>query len=236
MTKKIILLLLIFPFALSTFGTELEGTYKNENDSICFSDGKLTFSLSGYSALSTNIVGEGKYIVNDKYLIIDTYEYSGVKSSIKSSSKESKDSISIYIAGYDGYNLPGVLVEFLSSSNKSIDHAISDDTGIINKPFNEKVENVKISLMGYNGLSFKYDTSLDYRIVLAKNKVLENQTILFEIEIDDEDSIKLTLLSENFNAGRDIDKSLEKAYKKAKKTNSLGKRFKKEYVSVFYNR
>lgn len=234
--NKILLLLLILPYTLYTYSNVPEGSYKNKSDSICFSDGKLIFCLSGYGALSTNIVGEGTYEIKDKYLLINTEEYSGTKSSINSEPTEADKTVSISMLNKEGYPQSGVLVEFISASNKTIDRAISDDNGKVEKPYNDKISSVRVSMMGYNGLSFKYDNSLDYTIELVKNKVLENQAILFELKVDDEDSITLTLLSEDFKAGKDLNGSLDKAYKRAKKTNNLGKKYKKEYVSVFYNR
>ncbi len=234
--RKILLLLLILPFALFLFGNEPDGSYKNQNDSVYFSGDKIIFSLSGFGALSNKMVGEGTFEINDRYLIINTGEYSGSKSTINTQPTQSNKTVSISFLNDDGFALPGVLVELLSSSNKIIQRAVSDEMGRIDKSFNEKFNNVKVSLMGYDGLDFRYDNSLDYTINMIKNKVIENKVVLFEIKPDGEDSITLTLLSEDFKAGKDLKKALEKSYQKALKTNRLGKRFKKEYISVFYNR
>lgn len=233
--RQVVLLFLLSPFMVS-FAQSFEGSYKYNNDSIMFSNDKVIFNLSDFGALSSQIVGEGTYQYTDRYLIIDTKEYSGNKSSLKKQPSSTTDTINIVINGIDGYAFSGVLVEFLSKSNKVLDRKVTNDYGKVEYINNDKIKGIRVSHMGYNNLETDIDNNTDISVILAKNNVIQNQTVVIELIEDDEQSIQVRLLSDKFIPGKNIDKDLEKLLKKANKANILSKRLKKEYVSVFYNK
>lgn len=233
MNKLVSILIIIF-ISISTFGQNLDGVYKNQNDSLSFLGSKVAFTLSDFSALSSQIVGEGTYQIINNYLIIDAGDYSGDKTRFKSQDSESKEESIINIVGISGYVFPGVLIEFLSSSNKVIDRAITDENGKAIHPINEKIKTIRVSNMGYNGIDIESKTGIDYSIVMAKNNIIQNQTLVLEIKEHNNDSILIRLLSENFKPGKNQEKDLERLLKIADKRNILSKRLTKEYVSQFY--
>lgn len=233
MNKLVSILITIF-ISISTFGQDLNGVYKNQKDSLSFSYNKVIFSLSDFSALSSQVVGEGTFQIINNYLIIDTGEYSGDKTRFKTQNSEKQEESIINIVGTSGYVFPGVLVEFLSSSNKIIDRAITDENGKATQPINEKIKTIRVSNMGYNAIEIESKTGIDYSIVLAKNNVIQNQTLVLEIKEYNNDYIIVRLLSEDFKPGKSPEKALGKLLKIADKRNILSKRLTKEYVSQFY--
>lgn len=236
MNKLTSILILILTSTSSIFGQQFTGNYKNRNDSLFFSNNKVTFCLSDFSALSSQIVGEGTYEYVDQYLIINTGEYSGTKSKYGKNKAATENTPNIKVSTSDGYSFQGVLIEFLSNSNKVISQAITDNEGNATQPINDKIAKIRASSMGYNGIEFECNKDVDYSIVMAKNNVIQNQIVVLELIEEDEGAISVRLLSDNLKAGKNINKELEKAYRKTEKLNILRKRLTKEYISEFYNR
>ena len=234
--NRLISLIFIISLSLSSYSQHFEGIYKNKSDSLSFSNNTVTFCLSDFSALSTQIVGEGTYEFTDNYLIINTDEYSGNKTKLEKSKAANEGQSIFKVLSTEGYTMQGILIEFLSSSNKVISQAITDNEGQAKFPDNDKIVKVKISSMGYNGIEFDSDTDYDYSVVMVKNNIIQNQTVVLELVNEDENSLSVRLLSDNFKDGKNRSKDLEKLYKKAEKLNVLGKRLTKEYISEFYSR
>ena len=227
-------ILIIIFISISTFGQELDGVYKNQNDSLSFSGNKVVFTLSDFSALSSQIVGEGTYQTVDNYIIIEAGAYSGDKTRFKTQNSETQEESIINIVGISGYVFPGVLIEFLSSSNKIIDQAITDENGKATHPANEKIKTIRVSNMGYNGIEIESKIGVDYSITMAKNNIIQNQTLVLELIGHNNDSVSVRLLSDNFKPGKSQEKALERLLKQANKRNILSKKLTKEYVSQFY--
>lgn len=226
-----ILSFLFITFALAA--QDFEGNYKDKTDSLFFSNGKVIFNVSGFGALSTRIVGEGEYEYFDDYLLINTSDYSGKKSVFETVDGSKKDTIVVKVVSIDNYPIQGVLTEFLSESDKVIRGSVTNDQGKCIQPNDQKIKKVKVANMGYNDIIFDAVQGKDFLVKLAKNNVIENQTVVFKIKNEDEDAISIILLSDNFNPGRDRMKSIEKLDKKVQKSNVLGKRLVKEYISVY---
>ncbi len=239
MNKSIINHILLFFLLIATtpvIAQSFNGCYKNNNDSISFSNNKVIFNLSDFGALSTQIVGEGSYKYIDHYLIIQTEDYSGDKSSLTKGKFDDPNIISVTVESVQGYPFSGALIEFLSKSKKTIGRKISDDEGKVEHPNDSKIKSIKVSNMGYNSIQSEIGTDTDISIVLAKNNVIQNQIVIIELIEEDEESISIRLLSDDFIAGKNLNKDLSKLKKRAEKSNILSKRLKKEYISVFYNK
>ena len=226
--------ILIFLFvSFSVVSQGLEGNYKNGNDSVSFSGKKTTFSMSGFGALHTRMVGEGEYEYLNEYLLVNTSEYSGKKTICEPVIGSKKDTIVVKVVDVDNYPLPGVLTEFLSASDKVIKAYITDDKGKSIHPNNQKINKIKVSNLGYDDIVFDAVPGKDFLVKLAKDNVIENQTVVFKVKNEDEETISVILLSDNFDPGKDKMKSLQKLDKKVEKSNVLAKRLKKEYISVY---
>lgn len=228
----LILLFLVTPL----FAQQFEGSYKYNNDSICFTGDKVIFNLSDFSALQSQIVGEGTYTYDDNFLIINTGDYSGNKSSFSKQELESEEQASLSVKGIEGYPFSGALVEYLSKSGKPIKSSISNEEGLAEFNINDKIKTIKVSHLGYNDIIFDYDPKANFEVILAKHNVIQNQTVIIELKEESDEEIVVRLLTENFVKGKSKEKALDKELKRANKANVLSKRLKKEYVSTFYNR
>lgn len=221
----------------SLFSQDLEGNYKNQSDSLLFSNGKVIFNISGFGALFTTMVGEGDYERIENWLLINTGEYSGEKTTHQSMNGNSRDSIAIQITSIENYPIGGAMAEFTTKSGKVAQRLIAAEDGKIHVPRNSKwmknVAKVRISQLGYDEIAFDCTGNRDHLVKLVKNNVVENKTIVFNVQEEEDETLAITLLSMDFAAGKDRVKSLQKIGEKAKKKNVLSKRYKKEYVPYF---
>lgn len=233
----------IFLFTLLFFSInaqELDGSYKNQTDSLCFKNGEAVFSISDFGALSTKMVGEGNYELIENYLLIHTKEYSGEKTIFNPVEGENNDTITIQVTSLDNYPINGALSDFMNGPKKSVKRVVADENG---KVFFEKtpklmkrINRVKISHLGFNEIAFDLDVNSNYLVKLAKNNVIEHKTVVLKIEDQDEASLNIILLSDDFVAGKNLSKSLERVDRRAQKRHTLSKRYKKDYIPEFHGR
>ena len=226
-----VLIFLFVSFAL--LSQDFDGSYKDNTDSLTFSNGKVTFNVSGFGALFTRMAGEGEYEYFDDYLLINTSDYSGEKSVFEPIDGSKKDTIVVKVVGLDNYPIQGVLTEFLSESGKVFRGNVTNDQGKSQQPNDQKIRKVKVSNLGYDDIVFDVMQGKDFLVKLAKNNVIENQTVAFKVKNDGDETISIILLTDDFDPGKDKMKSLEKLDKKVQKSNVLGKRLKKEYVPIY---
>ncbi|MDO5523636.1 MAG: hypothetical protein Q4G48_06265 [Bacteroidia bacterium] len=231
--KKYISIFLFLFATYSIHSQNLEGNYKEGADSLSISGGKAVFNVSGFGALSTRMVGEGKYEYFDNFLLINTEEYSGQKTRFEPVNGSKKDSTVVRVVGLDNYAIRGALTEFLSESDKAIRVGVTDDRGRIIQPNDPKIRKIKVSNLGYQDIVFDAAPGKDFLVKLAGNNVIENQTVVFKINEEDEETISIILLSDDFDPGKDRTKSLDRLNKRAQKSNVLPKRLKKEYIPVY---
>ena len=234
--KKYFTVLIFLSASLSLLSQDFDGNYKDKTDSLSFSGEKVLFSLSGFGALFTRMVGEGEYEYVEDYLLVNTSDYPGEKSVFEPVNGSKKDSIVIKVVGPDNYPVQGALTEFLSESNKVIRWNITDDQGRSQQPGDQKIKRIKVTNLGYDDIVFDVDQGKDFLVKLARNNVIENQTVAFKVKSEDEETLSIILLSDNFEPGKDKMKSLEKLDKKTEKSNVLAKRLKKEYIPAYQGR
>jgi hypothetical protein len=228
--KKILLLACILFSGISLFAQQLEGTFKNGQDSLTLSNGKASFRISGFAGLSTAQVGEGEYERIDDFLLVHTSDYSGDKSAFQPLDGSKKDTCVVKVVSLHNYPVQGILVESTNKSGKPIEGKVTGNDGRVLLTENEKTETIAVSGMGYNSISFDYTAEKDYLVILAENDVIENKTVVFRMHSIDEETLSLLLLTDDFNPGKKRDSELQKLEKKARKNNMLDKRMKKEYV------
>lgn len=232
--NKIFLFTCVFLASTLHLSAQFDGTYKDGTDSLSFSNGKAIFSVSGFSGLSTIQLGEGKYEVIDDFLLVETGNYSGEKTTFQPLSRSRKDTTVVKIVSTQNFPIQGMLIERLNESGKVIKGQISDNAGKVFFVAEPKTSKIRVSQMGFDDIVFDYDASTDFLIKAAANDVIENQTVVFKFNQPDVETLSVVLLSDNFSPGKDRDKELEKLKKKATKSNKLDKRMKKVYVP--YNR
>lgn len=227
--KKIFVFICIF-LAAGKLSAQLDGTYKEGSDSLSFSNGNAVFNISGFSGLSTVQLGEGKYEVADNFLLIETGDYSGEKTTFQPLDKSRKDTTVIKVVSGQNYAVQGMLVEPLNASGKTMKGYISDDAGKVSFASDPKIGKIKVSQMGFDDIVFDYDISKDFLIKVAQNDVIEHQTVVFKFNRIDDETLSVILLSDDFHPGKDRGKELEKLEKRSRKSNKLDKRMKKVYV------
>lgn len=228
--QKLLLLTAILLSGTILYAQQLDGTYKNETDSIAFSNGKVTFCVSGFGGLSSAQAGEGTYELADNFLIIHTEEYSGNKTSFDESEGTAKDTCIVQTVGPQNYAAQGVLVESRNKSGKLIDGKVTGNDGKIFLTPCDKIATISASSLGYNSISFDYTPGKNYRIKMAENDIIENKTVVFNVNHVDDETLSVLMLSDDFNNDKDREKELGKLKKKAKKNNKLDKRLKKVYI------
>lgn len=228
--KKIRLLAGILLSGTSLFAQQFDGTYKNNADSIAFSNERVIFRISGFGGLSSAHVGEGTYEVADDYLFIHTSDYSGDKTTCDLMENSGKDTCVVHTISQQGYAVQGILVESRTKSGKLIEGKVTGNDGkVIFTPCN-KIGSISARSLGYDPISFDHTPGKDYRIRLAENDIIENKTAAFRINFIDEETLSLLMLTDDLSTGKNRDKELQKLEKKAQKTNKLDKRMKKVYV------
>jgi hypothetical protein len=233
--KKYFAILIFLSVSFILCSQDFDGNYKDKTDSLTFSNGKVIFNVSGFGALFTRMVGEGGYEYFDDYLLVNTSEYSGEKSTFEPINGSKKDTIVVKVVSLDNYPIQGALTEFLSASNKVIKGNITNDKGKSQHIKDQKIRKIKVTNLGYDDIIFDVVQGKDFLVRLAENNVIENQTVAFKVKNEDEETISIILLTDDFDPGKDKMKSLEKHDKKVQKSNVLAKRLKKEYIP-FYGR
>lgn len=212
---------------------QLNGTYKDGTDSLSFSNENVIFSVSGFSGLSTVQVGEGKYEVVEDFLLIETGDYSGEKTTFQALEKSKRDTTTVKVVSKQNYPVQGMLIEWLNQSGKVIKGQVSGDDGKVLFIPDPKTRQIRVSQLGFHNIVFDFDTSKDFLIQAAKNDVIEHKTVVFRLNQVDDETLSVLLLSDDFNPGKNRDKELEKLQKRAKKNNKLDKRLKKVYVPIY---
>lgn len=207
-----------------------DATYQNGTDSLAFLNGKIIFSITGFAGLTTAQVGVGSYEELDHFLLVNTTDYPGEKSSFTAKESSLKDSCQVKVVGTRNYPLQKILIEVLTQSDKFIASKITGDDGEALFPHNPKLGKIKISALGYDPITIPYTQGKQYQVTLSENDIIENSTVVFYIKSVDEETISLLLLSDDFKAGKDKLADLQKLEKKVRKRNLLEKRMKKVYV------
>ncbi len=231
--QKILLLAAILLWGIPLFA-QLDGTYKNGADSIAFSGEKVIFRISGFGGLSSAHVGEGKYELSGDYLFIHTTDYIGDKTSFELLVGTGKDTCIVHTVSPQNYAVQGILVETHNKSGKLIKGKVTGNDGKVFFTPCDKIASISAASLGYNSISFDYTPGKDYRIRLAENDIIENKTVVFKTRFIDDETLSVLMLTDDFNAGKNRDKELQKLEKRVQKSNKLDKRLKKVYVP--YNR
>ena len=227
--KKIFYILFFLILSITAYSQQYEGVFKEGNDVLKFENGKVYFNMDEMGNMITNKVGEGSYEILGDYLLVKTGEYPGEKSTVQPLPGSKEDSVGIKVTDNRNFSLPGILVELLNSSAKTLYGGATDSEGKFYFKKNPKAHTIRVSDMGYDNISFPYDPTNDFLVKLVKNDIIENQTVVFRLKKVDDETLSVLLLSSDFNPGKNQQKELEKLDKKARKSNYIDKRLKKEY-------
>lgn len=227
--KKVILFTTTLFNVLFIVAQTLSGTYKSGADSLFFSNDHITFRISGFGGLSSAQVGEGTYEIFNNYIIVNTDEYSGMKSNFEELAGSKNDTCVVKVVTVNNYPIQGILIESKNKSGKTITAGVTGNDGKVYLTDNDKCIKIGASAMGYNSIVFENKAGSDYLIKLADNDVIEDMTAVFRFNEIDEETISLILLTDNFNNEKNREDELKKLEKRARKNNRLDKRYKKEF-------
>lgn len=229
--KKILLFLGAFLLGFfSLFAQQFDGTYKSSSDSIVFSNEKVTFRISGFGGLSAAHVGNGTYEQVGDYLLIHTSDYPGTKTTYETLEGSKEDTCVVHVVSQQGYAIQGILVEARNKSGKLIKGKVTGNDGRVFFTPCDKIGSLSVTSLGYHSITFDNTPGKDYRVKLAENEIIEHKTVVFKIDLIDEDTLSILMLEDDYRSGKDRDKELQKLEKKARKTNKLEKRLKKVYI------
>lgn len=238
--KRTALQLLLIILTLQASAQTLEGVYRHQNDSIALTGKEVTFSISGFGALTNVMVGLGTFEQVDNFLLIHTTDYRGDKTLAHTFDGNIEDTLRVQVTSLQNYPTPYALVDFVNAKGRLVERAICDENGrtYLHKTPKQidKISKIKVSSLGYDTAEIDFDPNKDYLIKLAENRVIENQTLVFELKDWDVASISVVLIDEDFKEGKNRMKSLQRLSKRAAKRNVLGKVFRREYDGMFEGR
>lgn len=223
------LLLSMLFFSTPVTAQSLSGTYTNGTDSLVFKGDQVMFRISGFGGLSSTQTGTGTYEREGDFLLVHTTAYPGAKATFQESNGSRKDTCVVKVTGVNGYPIPGILVEPDKVSRKEPGGQVTGSNGTIYLPNTGKLRTITVFGMGYNKITIDYRPGYDYLVRLTDYEVIEDETVVFEFNEIDDETLSVTLLTAEFNLNKRRDSELKKLEKKARKNNLIDKRFKKEH-------
>lgn len=176
-------------------------------------------------------MGEGTYTRMGDFYLVKTESFSGKKTVIREIDSSSRDSVIVKVQDEEGFTMVGALVELLQANGKSIiGNSTNEEGRVAFLKKDGKINKIRVYNMGYDDTVISYNTAKDYLVLLSKNDVIEEQTVVFRITQAGDDAISAMLLSSNFSEGKNTEKELNTLAKKADKKNYLPVQLKREYT------
>jgi hypothetical protein len=227
MTKYIFLTILLL-IASFSYSQEINGKYFNDNEFINLNSDTAEFHVKGNGGLIVYLNGIGNYELNEEFLLIHAKNYTGKKSTFSASQNES-GFVTFTAIDSDRKFLFGVNILLLSETGDILKASNTNENGFLKIANNDNAEKIKLSLLGYDTFSIDYKSNTDYSLTLFEEEVIENQTVVFKINENNNNSLKLTLLTTEFEFNpKTVLKDLKKLDRKSLKFGFQVKELKKE--------
>ena len=222
---------LSFVLALATtlplFAQQLDGTFRNENDSIVFSGNNIYFSLRGFAGLHVLQVGEGTFEIENNLIVMQAAEFSGERTTMQLLYGEYPDEIFVLVTSNQNYLVQGVFVETLDARGRTIERHLTCRQGEAVFARADNVQRIRVSMMGYDNITFDYVSGYDFHATIVPHEVVENSTVVFRFNRINDDTLSLLLLSTDFQEGRNRTRALQQLDNRAQRTNRMERRFRK---------
>ena len=222
---------LVFAFFLTTvlpiFAQQPEGTFRTDADSIVFSGNDIYFSLRGFAGLNALQVGRGTFEVVDNFIIVQTSDFSGDRTSSETVAGASDEYITVIVVDSEMFWVQGIFVESLDGRGRRIERRLTNNQGTALLPRSANIERIVISGMGFDNYSFEYTSGSDHHIRLAQHEVIENTTAVFRFNKIDDEFLSLLLLTADFQEGRNRDRALRQLDNRAQRNNRMERRFRR---------
>jgi hypothetical protein len=119
----------------------------------------------------------------------------------------------------EGENIPFVIILFVDDENNILSNTYTDFDGLVSVKSDFKIKKIKVSSVGFQGLTFDFYEGKDYKIYLSEGVVIEKGNVVFKINSMSNDEVSLTLLSTNFKYKRNLEKALHKLEKRVDELN-----------------
>jgi hypothetical protein len=213
-------------FLSATQAQNPQGTFLDNSDFIKLENGFAKFSVYSNGGIIVKKVGEGQYKFIDNYLVIYTKEFSGEKSIVKPTNGQS-DKVVFQITDIKGKEIPYANILLLDKKGKEVGGIISNDQGLSFYNRNLNIFKVRVSLIGYDDLTFAFDPGNDYSIKLADYDVIENSTVVFKVIKMDNEVLELILLSMDFKPNKSLTRDLKRLDKRIMKFHESIRIYKK---------
>lgn len=224
--KSLIILATVL-LSINLNAQEIKGNYQEGPDYISFNDERVVFSVRGNKGLGIVYTGEGAYEILDGFLVINTEEYNGTKTTIETKPSTKKDTIQLQLFNEKGVSIKDIRAEFLNKSNKTIGLKTSNENGLIEYKINPKVTAIKVSDILYDKVIFDIDKDKDYTVHLVKNRVLEDNTVIFKLMEQTEEKLTMKLLSTDYKKNKPSASQLRRLDKKSETTIERIRKFEK---------
>ena len=230
---KILIALIAISFSITLSAQNIDGTYNEGTDTITFDNNRISFTIKSNDGLGMVFAGEGTYEILDDFILINTEEYSGLKTKIEMKPSEKKDTIQIQFFDEKGYSIKGVRAEFLNKAGKTVSLNISNDNGIVVHKADPKIVSIKASDLLYDKTIFDCADDTDYTVHLVKNRVLEGKAVVFKLIDKTESQLTMKLLSTDFDKKNPTVSHLQKLDKKTKETVDRPRKFENPELKPF---
>ncbi len=222
--KHIVLIIVISLFSHITFGQGLTGTYTSGNDLIDFSDNNIKFEIISNGGLVMTFRGQGTYSVVGDFIVIQTNEFDGIKSTVQ---KECNGQFGLRVIDESSEPVYAVNVGFYDSKGTIIDGSATDKSGNIKNKTYKPSETIDVRFIGYDQISFNYSPDCYFTVTLEEGNTIENSTVVFKIIEQTENSFELVLLNTNFKHNSPTLRQLKKLDRKSRKFKSRERKFEK---------
>ncbi|HZK09062.1 MAG TPA: hypothetical protein VFC92_12815 [Bacteroidales bacterium] len=223
MTNKnyILIVYLILLFTNSVISQELQGTFYEKDNSehseyFHFDSSYVDFVISSDGCLRVNFRGNGFYEIVEHYLIIKTEEIKNPESFYESFPNNKKVS-SVNVLSLEGETIPYVQIAFIDEENKIISGIFTDMDGLASVKPDFEIKKLKVSFVGFQGLTFDFHEGMDYEVYLSDGVILEYKDVVFKINSMGQDELNLTLLSIDFKYKKNLKTALHKLERKTAK-------------------
>jgi len=222
---KYILLLFVFAsFSQITFAQELSGRYVSDNDLIDLDNNNIKFEIISDGGLIWTLRGQGTYYIVDDFIVIQTNEFNGKKSTVN---KECNGQFGLKVVDISSGPMYAVNVGFYDSIGTVIDASATDRSGYIENKKYKITETIEVRYLGYDPVTFSYSPDCFFTVTLEEGKTIENSTVVFKITEQTENYVKLVLLNTNFKHNTPTLRQLKKLYRKSSKFKLRERKFEK---------
>jgi hypothetical protein len=209
-------------------GQDLAGKYKLNccGSEISFWDDSVKFEVQSNGGLTIGLLGIGTFQRQEDFLFIETTDCQNLKSKATSSPKQNL-SPEISIIDAEGEVVQFANVILLNNEGETIWGICTNSLGHAIIKHHQEAVQIMIAQLGCDPVVLDYNPDVDYHIRQTLGFVLDNRTVVFQINDHDEMSLTLTLVSEGLSEEWNNKRNLKKLRRVVKRTTYPQEKFEK---------